>query len=156
MPEVLHALARAVAASSLVWRVNLSGLARWWRWRAERRWLVIPREDHRLEIQFAEWDTEYEIALEIYRGDFFCALPVTGPRMSIALSGLAYERSGGAVHLPAPPEIERPSPSLKKAIRAAIDWETVTPLAEIPRSSLPNRVKRGLRWWKLRRAGVVA
>jgi hypothetical protein len=148
MPEVLHALARTVAASSLVWRVTLSGLARWWRWRAERKWLVIPREDHRLEIQFAEWDSEYEIALELHRGDFFCSVPVTGPRMSLVLSGLAYERSGGAERLPEPPAIERPAPSLRTAIRAA--------LAEIPRSSLPNRVKRGLRWWKLRRAGVVA
>ncbi len=155
IPEVLQPLARAVAECSLVWRVTLSGLARWWRWRAERRWLVIPREDYRLEIQFAEWDTEYEMALEIHRSDFFCAVPVTGPRMSIALGGLAYERGGGTGHLPGPPEIVRPSPSLKKAIRAAIDWETVTPLAEIPRSSLPNRVKRGLRWWKLKRAGVV-
>jgi hypothetical protein len=156
MPEVLQVLAATVASSSLAWRVTLSGLARWWRWRAERRWLVIPREDHRLEIQFAGWDPEYEIALEIHRGDFFSSLPVTGPRMSLALSGLAYERSGGAGRLPGPPEIERPSPCLKKAIRAAIDWETVTPLTDIPRSSLPNRVKRGLRWWKLKRAGVGA
>jgi hypothetical protein len=156
MPEVLQALAATAASSSLTWRVSLSGLARWWRWRAERKWLVIPREDHVLEIQFSEWDPEYEIALEIHRGDFFCSLPVTGPRMTLSLSGLAYERSRGTESLPEPPEIERPSPSLRKAIRAAIDWETVTPLTEIPRSSLPNRVKRGLRWWKLKRAGVGA
>jgi hypothetical protein len=81
---------------------------------------------------------------------------VTGPRMSLSLSGLAYERSGGIGSLPDPPEIERHSPSLRKAIRAAIDWETVTPLTEIPGSSLSNRVKRSLRWWKLKRAGAGA
>jgi peptidoglycan/xylan/chitin deacetylase (PgdA/CDA1 family) len=152
MPEVLRTLAGAVESSSLVWRVTFVGLARWWRWRAERKWLVIPREDHRLEIQFSEWDREYDIALEIHRGDFFCSVPLTGPRMSLGLGGLAYQRGGGSRPLPEPPEIERPSPSLKQAIRVAIDWETVTPLSDIPRSSLPNRVKRGLRWWKLRRA----
>ena len=47
-----------------MWRATFSELARWWRWRAERRWLVIPREDHRLEIQFDEWDTEYALALD--------------------------------------------------------------------------------------------
>ena len=61
MPEVMTALARAVDGQPLVWRATFSELARWWRWRAERRWLVIPREDHRLEIQFDEWDTEYDV-----------------------------------------------------------------------------------------------
>lgn len=156
MPEVLSTLSDAVASRPLAWRTTFAGLSRWWRWRAERRWLVIPREDHRLEIQFSEWDREYEIAIEIHRGDFICAVPVTGPRMTLRLDGLAYQRSGGTRPLPPPPEIDRPAPSLRQAIRAAIDWETVTPLADIPKSSLPNRVKRGLRWWKLRQAEARA
>jgi hypothetical protein len=118
--------------------------------------MVIPREDHRIEIQFSEWDDEYPVALEIHRGDFFCSVPVTGPRMSMSLEGLAYQKSGGVGPLPAPPEVERPSASLRGALRAAIDWETVTPLSEIPRSSLSNRMKRGLRWWRLRRAEARA
>ena len=60
----------AIENQPLVWRATFTELARWWRWRAERRWLVIPREDHRLEIQFDEWDTEYDFALEIHRGRF--------------------------------------------------------------------------------------
>jgi len=156
MPEVLRMLSGVVDSSSMVWRVTFAALARWWRWRAERRWLVMPRDDHRLEIQFADWDEEYCVAVEIHRGAFFCSLPMTGPRLSLGLSDLAYERSRGADGLPEPPELERPTPSLKQAIRHAIDWETVTPLTEIPRSSLSNRVKRSLRWWKLKRAGVGA
>jgi hypothetical protein len=152
MPEVLSAIARTVESNSLVWRVTFAELARWWRWRAERKWLVVPREDHRLEIQFAEWDARYDVALEIHRGDFFCSIPATGPRMSLGLSGLAYRRSEACGPPPARPEPVRPAPSLRRAVRAAIDWETVTPLAEIPRSTLSNRVKRGLRWWKLKRA----
>jgi hypothetical protein len=155
MPEVLRILAQVVTSRPLVWRATFSELARWWRWRAERRWLVIPREGQRLDIQFDEWDGEYPFALEIHRGDFQCALPVTGPRMSLSLAGLVYQRSSGTAPIPDPPEIDRRSLSLKRAVQTAIDWETVTPLAEIPRTSLPNRLKRGLRWWKLKRAGVV-
>jgi peptidoglycan/xylan/chitin deacetylase (PgdA/CDA1 family) len=154
MPEVLRILSQAVDSGSMVWRVTIAELARWWRWRAERRWLVIPREDQRIEIQFADWDAEYDVVVEIQRGDFFCSVPMTGPRMSLSMGGLAYERSRGADALPEPPRMERRAPSLKQAIRVAIDWETVTPLDEIPGSSLSGRVKRGLRWWKLKRAGV--
>ena len=42
--------------------------------------------------------------------------------------------------------MKRETVNVKTAVRAALDWETVTPLEEIPRSSLSNRVKRGLRW----------
>ena len=55
----------------------------------ERRWLVIPREDDRLDIQFDEWDSEYAFAVDIQRGSFQCSVPVTGSRMSLGL-----ERSG--------------------------------------------------------------
>jgi hypothetical protein len=154
MPEILAILARAIEAKTLVWRTTFSELARWWRWRSDRRWLVIPREGHGLEIQFDEWDNEFNLALEIHRGRFRCVLPVTGPRFSLRLAGLAYERVEESGSLLEPPEIERGVVNLKRAVQAALDWETVTPLAEIPRSSMSNRVKRGLRRWKLKRMGI--
>lgn len=156
MPDVLRILASTVESRSLVWRPTFAGLARWWRWRAERRWIVLPREDDRFEVQFSEWDPEYPIAIEIQRGDFSATVPVSGPRFSMGLAGLAFERVRSDRPMPAPPTVDRPAPSLRRAIRAAIDWETVTPIVEIPRSSLPNRVKRGLRLWKLRRAEARA
>jgi hypothetical protein len=146
MPEILRAVAGAVAAEPLVWRASFSEIARWWRWRAERRWLLIPRDERRLEIQFDEWDPEYKFALEIVRGRFVSSVPVTGPRMSLGLTGLVYERRERDEPGVAPPVIEREPVTVKSAVRAALDWETVTPLAEIPRTSLSNRVKRGLRW----------
>ena len=156
MPEIMKAIASAVESRPLVWRASFSELARWWRWRAGRSWLVIPREDDRLDIQFDEWDSEYAFAVDIQRGRYQCSVPVTSSRMSLGLGGLVYERRG-----PCERDLERPrigsGPlSLKRAVKAAIDWETVTPLDQIPRSSIPNRVKRGLRWWKLKRAGVYS
>ncbi len=74
MPEIMGAIASAVGSEPLVWRASFSELARWWRWRAERRWLVIPRESDRVEIQFDEWSNEYAFTLDIQRG----AVPVFG------------------------------------------------------------------------------
>jgi hypothetical protein len=154
MPEVLRILASAVEARSLVWRTTFSELARWWRWRTSRKWMVLSRPGERLDIQFDEWDCAYPLALELQRGRFSCSLPVTGPRMSLRLDDLAYQRAVEADRTLAPPVVAARSLNLKRAVQAAIDWETATPLAEIPLTSLPNRVKRGLRWWKLKRAGI--
>ena len=155
MPAVLAALAEATRGQPLLWRATFTELARWWRWRAERRWLAFQREDHRLEIQFDEWDAEYTFALEIHRGRFHCSLPVTGPRMSLGLTGLAYERGDSSVTSVDAPTFSRRGINVKRAVRTAIDWETVTPLEQIPRSSVSNRLKRGLRWWKHKRMGVT-
>jgi hypothetical protein len=156
MPEVMTALARAVDSHPLVWRATFSDLARWWRWRGARRWMALPRDDNRLEIQFDDWDPRYDLAVEIHRGRFHCSIPVTGPRFSLGLAGLAFERTEPAAGWLDPPTIDRETPSLKRAMRTALDWETVTPLADIPRSSISNRLKRGLRWWKHKRAGASA
>ena len=156
MPEVMKAIAGAVLGRTLVWRASFSELARWWRWRAERRFLVIPREDERVEIQFDEWDTEYALAVDVQRGTFQCSVPVTSPRMSLCLRELVYERREPGEESLQFPSMGARGLSLKRAVKAAIDWETVTPLDQIPRSSIPNRVKRGLRWWKLKRAGVCS
>jgi hypothetical protein len=156
MPSILTALGQAIEGKPLVWRATFSELARWWRWRAERRWLVIPRENHRLEIHFDEWDRQYNFAVEIHRGRFQCSLPVTGPRMSLGLRGLVYERSDPSEAGLEPPVLDRRSVSLKQAVQSAIDWETVTPVDEITRSSISNRVKRGLRRWKLSHTGALS
>jgi hypothetical protein len=152
MPEIMTAIAEAVDGRPLVWRASFSELARWWRWRAERKWILMPRDDDRLDIQFDEWNSEYAFALDIQRGPFQCSVPVTASRMSIGLSGLAFERRDalgpGLDQAVSGPRVL----SLKRAVQAVIDWETVTPLDDIPRSSIPNRVKRGIRWWKQKRA----
>ncbi len=156
MPEVLATVARELDGEPLVWRTTMSEMARWWRWRAERRWLVIPRDDQRLEIHFDEWDALYPLALEIHRGRFVCAVPAYGPRISLSLTDLVYARRDDTGFALAPPAIDRQSLSVKAAVRSALDWETVTPLAEISRSSLANRVKLGLRWLKRRQKEVAS
>lgn len=155
MPQVLKSIARALEHEPLVWRTTFTELARWWRWRGERRWLVIPQGEDRLEIQFDDWDRQYPLALEIQRGRFRSLLPLTGPRTTLPLDDLAYERIEKFQPSQAPPKIDRRPAGLKRAVQVALDWETVTPLDAIPRSSIPNQLKRGLRWWKEKRAGIT-
>jgi hypothetical protein len=155
MPEILIALHRTLERQSLVWRTTLTELARWWHWRSSRKYLVLPREGNRVEIQFEEWDPEYPLAMVIHRGDFCCWLPLSGPRTVIRVDELVYERRGlepdQAVAIPT---IDDRNPSLKDAVRQALDWETVTPLHELSGVSLSVRLKKGLRRWTQLRTGT--
>jgi hypothetical protein len=90
---------------------------------------------------------EFAMGLEVVRGQHVATLPVTGPRMFVQLEDLAYERREPAAKLPSP-VLARRKPSLRAAVRKALDWETVTPLEDLPASSFSDRVKKGLRWWR--------
>lgn len=154
-PEVLAALAASIAGEALVWRVTMTEFAQWWRWRLQRRWSLLPRPEGRFEVQFEDWSSEFPLGLEIVRGQHASLVPVTGPRMVLRLEDLAYERRQSRVELPVPVAVKRPR-SLKAAVRSALDWETVTPIEDLPASRLADRVKKGLRWWRdEQHAGVV-
>ncbi len=151
-PEIIRTLAEAVDRESLLWRTTLTEFARWWRWRGDRRWSVVPRAEGRFEVLFEEWDPAYPIAIELVRGNHVAVIPLLGPRTPFSLDGLAYERRETRAHLPSPTILRGPV-GIKAAVRSALDWETVTPVEELPGGSLAARVKRGLRRWKRREAG---
>jgi hypothetical protein len=146
-PEVLAELAAVVAREPYVWRATLTEFAQWWRWRGERRWSIVPKPEGRFELQFDDWSTEFPLAVEVVRGQHVSTVPVTGPRMLLRLEDLAYERRELRPEFP-PPMLTRRMPSLRTAVRTALDWETVTPLDELPSNLLADRVKKGLRWWR--------
>ncbi|MGC8638615.1 MAG: hypothetical protein ACP5XB_01910 [Isosphaeraceae bacterium] len=155
MPEILIALHRWLEQQPLVWRTTLTELAQWWRWRGSRKYMVWPRQGNRLEIQFEEWDSEYPLAMEVYRPGFSSLLPLSGPRTVVALEELVYERRepprDGVI---VPPALDQRHQSLRDTVARALDWETVTPLHELSAASLPERLKKGLRWWKQQRTGT--
>jgi hypothetical protein len=146
-PEILEALDAAVAGNALLWRVTLTEFARWWRWRAKREWSVVPRADGCFEVQFEEWSTEFALGLELVRGRHVASLPLVGPRTSLRPDRLAYRQRGKRPDLPVRRVVDR-APGLKDVVRTALDWETVTPLGELPADTLTDRVKKGLRWWR--------
>lgn len=152
MPGVLAEVARSVAGQALAWRATFTEISRWWRWRGGREWLVLEREKGGYEIQFDDWDPRYPLAIEIERGGFLCAAPITSPRTTISLAELVYERAPVFASSYADPVPLARGLGLKGALRRALDWETVTPIDELPTGSLRDDLKRGLRRWKQGRA----
>jgi hypothetical protein len=91
------------------------------------------------------------LSLEVVRGAHSAVLPVTGPRMTFRLDDLAYEHRRIRIDPPAP--FLGPGPySLKAAVRTALDWETVTPLDDLPARTVSARIKKRLRIWKAAQA----
>lgn len=146
-PEILTGLAAEVARHALIWRVTLTEFARWWRWRETRRWSIVPRDENRLEVQFDDWDSTYPLGLEIQRGLHRALVPVPGSRFLLNVSELAYEPRNLRFDLPAPTPMHRPH-GWKAAVRTALDWETVTPLADLHVNSWRGLLKKGLRRWR--------
>ena len=146
-PRIVSALADAVAGEEMVWRTTLTEFARWWRWRADRKWSVTILGDDRLSIQFDEVDRKYPFAVEVVRGEHVASIPMTTPSLRFPRSSLVYERRTLRFDRPEPTATHAPR-GVRAKIRSAIDWETVTPVADIATNSVAGRIKRGLRWWK--------
>jgi hypothetical protein len=145
-PEIVSAVADAVEGHPLLWRVTLTEFARWWRWRGGRRWSVVPKGGARFEVQLDDWDPAYPLALEVVRGAHVASVPLTGPRVPLRLDGLAYERLRPPAELAVPVPARGPR-DIKSAVRAALDWETVTPVDDLPDDTIADRLKKGLRRW---------
>jgi hypothetical protein len=147
LPGVLEGLSEEVSRYDLLWRVTLTEFARWWIWRGTRRWSLIRRGEDGVEIQFEDWDGKYPLAVEIVRGMHVASVPVRSGRTFVGLSGLSYERQpvrrDGAA-----PRVERRPFSLSGLVKAAVDWETVTPLGELRAEGVRGRLKWHMRRWR--------
>ena len=133
-----------MAGDSLTWKVGLSTFARWWKWRLARSWSLIPRGERDYQLQLEEWDARYPLGLEVFRDRHSALVPIVGPSTDLDPGGLAYERKQPEYALP-PPLTRRAEFDWKDAVRRALDWETVTPLEDLPIVSIRSRIKRELR-----------
>lgn len=154
MPEVFEILADAVAGENQVWRTTMTAFADWWQWRHRRRWSLVPRGRGHYELMFEDWEARYPLGLEIRRGSRVAMLPITGPRTWLEPDALAFERRPPRIDMPGPTPIRSPH-GLKGIVRSAIDWETITPIEELPEDTLTARLKKQLRRWRGRGREVV-
>lgn len=149
LPEVVDRMAGTIRGGDLLWRVTLTEFARWWRWRGARRWSLQERGPDRYEAQFEEADATYTPALELLRAGSLTRLPAHSSRVPIVLGELARERRPSRAVITAPRPIAEPF-STRRLLRWALDWETVTPLAELPAHTPRAAMKKILRAWRER------
>jgi hypothetical protein len=152
-PEIVTALAETVADQALTWRVALDAFARWWRWRLARDWSLWPEADGSFRLRFEDWDARYPLAVEVIRGRHVARIPVSGPGVTIDPHGLEYELQPNGYSLPPAHPVR--SVSIRSVARRALDWETITPIEDLPSSSLRTRLKRDLRIWRERSRRAV-
>jgi peptidoglycan/xylan/chitin deacetylase (PgdA/CDA1 family) len=146
-PEIFEAILQALAAAPLVWRTTLTEFARWWTWRIDQRFSLVPLSRSSCSVRFESRADRYPLALVIDHGSHTASVPVSGPRTIIHLDRLLLERRRLRHDLPAP-QRDWHLPGPRHWLRSALDWETVTPLDELPVTTLRARCKKALRAWK--------
>ena len=127
---------------------RLTEFAEWWHWRDSQRWSLIAR---------SRWPLRSPVRGVAARVP---ARPGDRPRASTSRRSRSADRgrrcgwrtwptSAATSGCTRRPRTGRPARrSLRAAVRKALDWETVTPLDELPVTTLSARVKKGLRWWR--------
>jgi hypothetical protein len=148
-PKTLDALIHEIAGEPLLWRVTLTAFARWWRWRSLRKWSLLAKSPELLEVQFEDWDAAHPLALEVVRGEHSAAIPIATSRTMIRFDQLAFEK-----RRPSSDRLQvlqiAPDGGFKQVVKQMLDWETVTPVEELPSRTLREQLKRKLRHWRSR------
>lgn len=141
-PDVLKAALASVTPLGAVWRVTYTQFADWWRERAAVRYSVTEHAG-RFEVTLESQSPSYRLAAEYCRGAHVARFPLDTPHTEFAPSALAFEGRRRAPRA-AVMRIDRPH-GLKRRIVDFLDWERVTPVAELRGDTLRRRVKRWLR-----------
>ncbi len=160
-PEIVDAVARAAAAvAPHLWRTTLGEFAAWWRWRADRRW-TLHRRGSVLILQFENGCTRHTPSLEIDRGSQFASLPIRDPDQAIMNEADLVTHRVRDLHpryrldraVPAAFQFQ-PRLLVRAGMRWAMDWETVTPIDELPERTPAERWKKRLRRARMRSGAI--
>lgn len=142
-PEVLRETLAAVANFSALWKTTLAEFARWWRKRLAIR-LQLQRVGETLVVTGQMPPGNCRATLHLNRGDLVASLPWDGRELRLQTSALAYQRRPAKVAGFQPVRTDGPQP-LKAALLRYLDWERVTPVAEIRVRDWRSLVKKTLR-----------
>jgi hypothetical protein len=143
-PHVLRDTLRTAADLGAMWNTTFSQIDRWWRARREISIRVLNEGSH-FVVYVDRAPQGYRLGLEYRRGEHVASFPVNGPVLRFAPETLAYERRpmDGGVRPTVIPGVV----GFRRRLRNWIDWETTTPIEEIPVDSVRNWAKRRLRAW---------
>jgi len=143
--RVLAALLTTIDRLEGVWPVTLGRFAAWWRARAAVR-MTVRRQGEALVIAADRVPREFPLAVEVCRGRQVASvkLDARGLRLSPAALNFTAPADGDLV---APRRIDRPH-NFREQFKRWIDWERVTPVAEIAGGNWQNWAKWALRRWQ--------
>lgn len=151
-PSIVDGIAQAVARESLVWRTTLTEFAHWWTRRAAIRWTARRLERGRVEVLFASGAPSDRIAIEHDIGDSTITIPVRGAVMTIDEQSSGFRTK--TLRFDAASTLAPPHTGARGWLREMLDWETVTPINELPTRTIRARIKKSLRRLRDGRAGA--
>jgi peptidoglycan/xylan/chitin deacetylase (PgdA/CDA1 family) len=143
-PEVIEAIGRCVAGQNGIWRTTLSEFCRWWEARARLRWRMVEAAPGLLQIDFDGADCGWMLRLEIERDGQVSSRAVLGPRLFVRLEEELFHSRPRQPALPPAPRVRGPA-TVRGLLRQALDWETVTPVDELPTHTIRMRARKWLR-----------
>lgn len=148
MPQVPRRLGQVLSQEPGVWRTTLTEFAAWWRYRMAQQWsLTADGPPGQLNLSLAHTPAGLPLALEVFRGDEVATVRLGSPVAAIPWASLQFQNRPQVPDRPGPVPAQRRT-TVRALARAALDWETVVPIDELPGGTLPARLKRGLRRWR--------
>ncbi len=143
-PEILDRLAQTVAAQTGLWRTTQKTFARWWVARARQRWCLHMSEPGILRFEFQPIQSAWIPTIQIQHGNQTAEIAVREAESTVPLSSLDFRPSPEQPSEREAPIIKRPI-SLRGLLRHALDWDTVTPIEDLPETTLSLRARKWIR-----------
>jgi hypothetical protein len=141
-PDVLKRLMTTVSGFASLWKTDRTTLCDWWRCRGAVE-VQVFRDGEQFVITNQRLPERYRLGVEYWRGEHVAAMPLNRPLVRFSPAALAFQSR--KPRQPLTPVRIDPSQGLRGRVRRLIDWERVTPLAEIDRRTWRGWMKRVLR-----------
>ncbi len=141
-PQLLHGVLGEAVQSSAMWRTTLRTINVWWRARSKVA-LRLWRDGDELSVETDHCPAKWRLGGELLRGSNRATVPLETPSVRFQPGALVFEKPA-ASQSPRPLRIDR-GESLRGRVRRWVDWEYVTPLNEIDRSTWRGWIKHSLR-----------
>jgi peptidoglycan/xylan/chitin deacetylase (PgdA/CDA1 family) len=141
-PELLRGVLETVSRFASIWKTDRTTMATWWRARDQVRVRVFRDEDSFVVVTDA-LPRQFPLAAEYWRGEHVATMPLARKAVRFSPSAVAYEARR---HYPIARAVRLDrSEGLRGSVRRYLDWERVTPLAEIGTRTWRGWVKKTLR-----------
>ncbi|MEX0585478.1 MAG: hypothetical protein WD176_02455, partial [Pirellulales bacterium] len=141
-PQVLQAVLETADRCAALWMTDRTTLAAWWRERGRVR-LQLTRDSDAYLMQTSYLPRGQRLAIEYWRGEHVAVMPVDETSVRFSPEALAYQKRQ-LFDVPRPARLDQ-AQGIKGRMKRYLDWEKVTPPAEIDASTWRGWMKRALR-----------